>query len=139
MKRNLILPNDVQDVPRLAAFIDEICESVELDMTTTMQINLAIEEAVVNVMNYAYPPGTYGEVNIEAETNDNCLQFVISDQGKPFDPTLKEEADTTLSAEERQIGGLGIYLVRHIMDHVDYQWTDGRNVLTLKKNLKPKQ
>lgn len=138
MERNIILPNDVQDVPRLAAFIDEVCESVELDMTTTMQINLAIEEAVVNVMNYAYPPGTYGEVDVKAKTYDTYVEFVISDKGTPFDPTLKEEADTTLSAEDRKIGGLGIYLVRHIMDHVSYERTDGCNVLILRKDLKQK-
>ena len=136
MERNIILPNDVQDVPRLAAFIDEVCESVELDMTTTMQINLAIEEAVVNVMNYAYPSDTVGQVQIDAEANDQRLKFTIIDSGSPFDPTAKEEVDTTLSAEERPVGGLGIFLVRQLMDSINYERIDGRNVLTLRKKLK---
>ena len=134
--RSITLPNDVQDVPRLAEFVDSVCEEVGFDMTTTMQMNLAIEEAVVNVMNYAYPPGQSGEVNIEAMVNDVRLKVVISDQGLPFDPTAKGEVDTTLSAEDRPIGGLGIHLVRQLMDTINYERVDGRNILTLRKLLK---
>lgn len=134
--KNLTLPNDVQEVPQLAAFVDEVCEAAGMDMATTMQMNLAIEEAVVNVMNYAYPSGTKGEVRIEAKSNDSYVEFVISDDGTPFNPTEVKEADTTLSAEERSIGGLGILLVRHYMDKVKYKYVDGQNVLLLRKNLK---
>ena len=133
--KNLILPNDVQEVPKLAAFVDEVCEAAGMDMSATMQMNLAIEEAVVNVMNYAYPPGKKGEINISATANDSRLKIVISDSGVPFDPTAKGEADTTLSAEERPIGGLGIFLVRQLMDSVNYEHVDSYNVLTLMKNL----
>jgi sigma-B regulation protein RsbU (phosphoserine phosphatase) len=135
-KKNLILPNDVQEVPKLAAFVDEVCEAAGMDMSTTMQMNLAIEEAVVNVMEYAYPAGTKGEVRIEAQTNDTYVEFIISDDGKPFNPTEKGDVDTTLSAEERSIGGLGIMLVKHYMDDTIYKYVDGQNVLTLRKNLK---
>lgn len=135
-KKNLILPNDVQEVPKLAAFVDEVCEAAGMDMSTTMQMNLAIEEAVVNVMEYAYPAGTKGEVRIEAQTNDTYVEFIISDDGKPFNPTEKGDVDTTLSAEERSIGGLGIMLVKHYMDDTKYKYVDGQNVLTLRKNLK---
>ena len=134
-KRNLILPNDVQEVPKLAAFVDEVCEAAGMDMSTTMQMNLAIEEAVVNVMEYAYPADTKGEIKIEALANSVRLKFVISDWGKPFDPTSMEEVDTTLSVEERPIGGLGIHLVRQIMDSLNYERIDGKNVLTLRKKL----
>lgn len=133
--KNLTLPNDVQEVPQLAAFVDEICESAGIDMGTTMKMNLAIEEAVVNVMNYAYPQGTKGTVNIVGTIEDNWLQFVITDTGIPFDPTVQEDADTTLSAEDRPIGGLGIFMVRQIMDSVSYERTEGKNVLTLKKDI----
>ena len=126
----------MQEVPKLAAFVDEVCEAVGMDMSTTMQMNLAIEEAVVNVMEYAYPAGTKGEVRIEAQTNDSYVEFIISDDGKPFNPTEKGDVDTTLSAEERSIGGLGIMLVKHYMDNVIYKYVDGQNVLTLRKNLK---
>ena len=125
----------MQEVPKLAAFVDEVCEAAGMDMSTTMQMNLAIEEAVVNVMEYAYPAGTKGEVRIEAQTNDSYVEFIISDDGKPFNPTEKGDVDTTLSAEERSIGGLGIMLVKHYMDDTKYKYVDGQNVLTLRKNL----
>lgn len=135
-KHSIILPNDVQEVPRLAEFVDEVCEAVGFDMAIAMQINLAIEEAVVNVMNYGYPVGTVGEVRVDVIANDEWVKFIISDSGTPFDPTLKSEVDTTLSAEERNIGGLGIHLVRQLMDAIEYQYTDGKNILTLTKKKK---
>jgi sigma-B regulation protein RsbU (phosphoserine phosphatase) len=135
MHRTITLPNDVQKVPELAQFVEEVCEEVGLDMATTMQLNLALEEAVVNVMNYAYPSGVTGNIDIDARANDVRLKFTISDSGSPFDPTAKEEVDTTLSAEERSIGGLGIHLIRQIMDSINYEYVDGKNVLTLRKRL----
>lgn len=135
IKRRLVLPNDVQEIPKLAGFIDEFCETCGIDMSTTMSLNLAIEEAVVNVMDYAYPNGGKGDVYIEAECDNDVMTFIIRDNGIPFDPTKASEVDTTLSAEERPIGGLGIHLVRTIMDTEEYSYTDGQNVLTLKKKL----
>jgi sigma-B regulation protein RsbU (phosphoserine phosphatase) len=135
LQRSLTLANYIEQVPQLEEFVDGVCETVGFDMSTTMSLNLALEEAVVNVMNYAYPAGTKGSVNITAEANDRRLKFTISDYGMPFDPTAKSEVDTTLSAEERPIGGLGIHLVRQIMDSINYERTDGKNVLTLRKNL----
>lgn len=117
----------------MAAFVDEICEAAGMDMATTMQMNLAIEEAVVNVMSYAYPQGAQGFVNIEAQANESRLKFVITDNGIPFDPTAMAKVDTTLSTEERGIGGLGIHLVRTIMDSVKYKRVDDKNILTLRK------
>jgi sigma-B regulation protein RsbU (phosphoserine phosphatase) len=134
--RTLTLTNDLKDVPRLATFVEEICEALSFDDMVTMQMNLAIEEAVVNVMDYAYPEGVKGYVDIEAWADEQWLTFVITDSGKPFDPTTKGEVDITLSAEERDIGGLGIYLVRQIMDSIGYEYKDGHNVLTLKKKVK---
>ena len=136
-QNHLTLPNDVQEVPQLNAFVDEVCETAGLDMSTTMKINLAIEEAVVNVMNYAYPNGK-GDVDIDAQINDEHLQFIISDNGTPFDPTVKAEVDTTLSAEQRSIGGLGIHLIRQIMDTINYERVDNKNLLTLSKNITKK-
>ena len=136
IKRSIILPNDVQEIPQLAAFIDEFCESCGIDMSTTMSLNLAIEEAVVNVMDYAYPAGSNGDVLVDAESEDGLLTFVIRDNGSPFDPTKAGEVDTTLSVEERPIGGLGIHLVRTIMDTLDYSYENEQNILTLRKKLK---
>jgi sigma-B regulation protein RsbU (phosphoserine phosphatase) len=132
---SLTLPNDVQTIPQLAEFVDTVSEAVGLDMGTTMQMNLAMEEAVVNVMNYAYPADVKGTVDIEAKAGDGWLQFIISDSGTAFDPTAKGEVDTTLSAEERGIGGLGIHLIRQIMDSIEYERKDDRNVLTLTKKV----
>ena len=137
-RKQLVLQNDIEQVPTLALFVDEVCETVGLDMATTMKLNLAIEEAVVNVMNYAYPQGTVGDISIEAQADDEQLAFIISDSGSPFDPTAQQEADITLSAEERPIGGLGIHLVRQIMDDVAYERKDNYNILTLRKKLNNK-
>ena len=134
--RTLTLTNDLKDVARLATFVEEICEALSFDDMVTMQMNLAIEEAVVNVMDYAYPEGVKGYVDIEVWADEQWLTFVITDSGKPFDPTTKGEVDITLSAEERDIGGLGIYLVRQMMDSIGYEYKDGHNVLTLKKKVK---
>ncbi len=135
LQRSLTLSNDIERIPELSKFIEGVCEELELGMPETMSLNLALEEAVVNVMNYAYPKGAYGEVNIEAIANNKCLKIIIKDSGIPFDPTKQGEVDTTLSAEERPIGGLGIYLVREIMDSVNYEYVDHKNILTLRKNL----
>jgi anti-sigma regulatory factor (Ser/Thr protein kinase) len=104
------------------------------DMETTMRMNLAIEEAVVNVIDYAYPSGTVGSIDIKVTIYDNHMEFVISDSGTPFDPTKKEDVDISLPVEERRIGGLGIHLVRQLMDKINYERKDGRNILTLIKN-----
>ena len=135
MEYTLTLHNDVQEVPLLARFIDTISEENAMDMEMSKNINLAVEEAVVNVMNYAYPEGTVGEVRIDASVTDGLLTITIADSGTPFDPTGKEDPDINLPAEERAIGGLGILLVRQFMDIVTYQHTDGKNVLTLVKKI----
>ena len=135
LRRNIVLPNDVETITKLHPFIEEIGEKLELSSSLTMKLNLAVEEAVVNVMNYAYPEGTYGEVAIDAMADDKQLQIILTDCGVAFDPTESKEADTTLSADERPIGGLGIHLVRQIMDSVSYERTNDKNVLTLVKVL----
>ena len=136
MQHSITLTNDIQQVPQLAEFVDMVCEEVGMDMAVAIQMNLAMEEAVVNVMDYAYPEGVKGYVDIEVWADEQWLTFVITDSGKPFDPTTKGEVDITLSAEERDIGGLGIYLVRQMMDSIGYEYKDGHNVLTLKKKVK---
>jgi len=135
LQRCLTLHNDIEQVPQLAEFVEEVCEELNIDPSTTMQINLALEEAVVNVMSYAYAQNTKGEINIEASANDVRLKFTICDTGSPFDPTAKEDVDTTLSVEDRPIGGLGIHLVRQLMDSINYERIDNQNVLTLRKKL----
>lgn len=131
----LTLPNDIETIPQLNEFIDCFAEECGLDMSVSMALNLALEEAVVNSMSYAYPQGIQGEVSIEASCDSQQVVFTIRDSGTPFDPTTQADVDTSLTAEERPIGGLGIHLVRQIMDTVSYQRTDGQNILTLTKRL----
>ncbi len=135
LRKTLVLSNDTQEVPRLNDFATEVCEAVGLDSIVTMQVKLAIEEAVVNVMKYAYPQGTRGDVTIEAVSNDVRLKFTIIDSGKPFDPTVLPEVDTTLPAKERRIGGLGIHIVRQFMDSINYERSGNLNILAIRKNL----
>lgn len=131
----ILMRNDIQQIPTLAEWI----EGLNIPMALSMPINLALEEAVTNVMLYAYPGRNDGKVFVEfVEVNEpegKKLIFTISDSGIPFDPTQKEEADITLSVEERAIGGLGIHLVRQLMDEIVYEREDDKNILTLVKKL----
>lgn len=133
---SLTLVNDISAIPRLHEFLVEFADKVELDATLMSSLDLALEESVVNVMEYAYPKGTSGTVNIVSTVDGDFMQFVISDAGKPFDPTKQKNVDINLPAEKRPIGGLGIFLVRQIMDTVTYERVEGRNILTLRKKFK---
>ena len=135
-ERHLILHNDIQQIPQLAEFVEAVADVAHLDVGLTMSLNLALEEAVSNVIMYAYPKGSDGLVDIEAIIRKKELEFIISDNGTPFDPTAAPEADITLDAEERPIGGLGIFLVKNIMDVVEYTRSDdGKNILSMIKKL----
>lgn len=131
----IVMRNDIQQIPTLAEWVDEL----HVPDALNMPINLALEEAVTNVMMYAYPGRNDGKVFVEytefTDADGKRLIFTISDSGIPFDPTKKEEVDTSLSAEERGIGGLGIHLVRQLMDEVKYARNDDKNILTLVKHI----
>lgn len=130
----LTLHNDIAETPKINEFMEALAEEATLDPALTCSLNLAIEEAVVNVMNYAYPKDHIGQIKLEAFVNDVRMKFVITDSGEPFDPTTKAEPDTNAALDDRPIGGLGIFLVRQIMDTVNYERIDGNNILTLRKN-----
>ena len=134
-ERHLLIHNDIQQIPQLADFVETIAEEKHLDHSLTLSLNLALEEAVTNVIMYAYPEGTDGLVDIEAIIREHSLSFVISDSGQPFDPTALPDADVSQSIENRQVGGLGIYLVRSIMDSVSYERNGGKNILSMTKNI----
>lgn len=139
LRDSITLSNDVNNIPQLAEFVERTCEAVNLSATAVMQVNLAIEEAVANVMNYAYPVGERGDIDIVAEADDEMLKYIITDGGAPFDPTIYKKVDTTLSAEERNIGGLGIHLMRRYMDSINYERIEGKNILTLRKKTEIKE
>lgn len=129
----LTLINKIEEIGKLEPFIEQIGERLSLAPDLVFNLNLVLEEAVSNVINYAYPHQEGKEINIQASLMKDNLIFVITDSGVAFDPTLVPEADITLSAEERPIGGLGIFIIKQIMNEVNYQRIDGKNVFTLKK------
>ena len=117
-------------------FVRGELENQGCSMKVMMQIEIAVEEIYVNIVHYAYNP-EIGEATIRCEVTNNPMQVIIQflDSGIPFDPLAKEDADITLSAEERNIGGLGIFMVKQSMDEVNYEYTEGKNVLTIRKVL----
>jgi sigma-B regulation protein RsbU (phosphoserine phosphatase) len=134
----IIMRNDIQQIPTLAEWIDSLGIPAELNMP----VNLALEEAVSNVMLYAYPDVKNGQVLVEFVRScidlnkpQEQIVFIISDGGIPFDPTQQPPADISLSLEDRAIGGLGIHLVLQLMDEVHYERVDEKNVLTLIKRI----
>ena len=134
--QHLVLHNSIDQISLLPAFVEEAVKASKLDPALTDSLNLALEEAVTNVIFYAYPKGTVGDIYIEVAEADNALTFTIKDSGKAFDPTARKEVDITASVEERPVGGLGIHLVRQIMDGVRYERRGNKNVLILTKNYK---
>lgn len=133
MEFQLVLHNCIDEIPRLAEFVDMVCEAAQADYSVSMSLNLALEEAVTNVMLYAYPEGKEGELRVDCTARPGHLLFALSDEGEPFDPTQVADADVSLDVKERPIGGLGIFLVRQIMDQVSYERKDGKNVLIMTK------
>lgn len=133
--RKISLHNDIRETPKIADFMDDIVGETGIDKGLASSLNLALEEAVVNVMNYAYPKDKVGNIMLEAYAFDNSLKFVITDNGIPFDPTATDEPDISAGLDDRAIGGLGIFLVTHLMDKVEYARVNGNNVLTLSKTL----
>ncbi len=123
-----------ENLPKVLGFAEGYLEEAGCPIKTQMQVNIAVEEIFVNIASYAYAPET-GSVRIRMRTEEDPAMAVITfeDRGVPYDPLAKEDPDVTLSAEERQIGGLGIYMVKQSMDHVRYEYKDGKNILTLEK------
>ena len=135
MRKELKLKNQVDELQRLNLFIEEICGELGLDMQLQLDLNLVLEEVVSNVIYYAYPEGTIADIELHAEYDGKELTFVLSDQGKYFDPTLKDDLDTDVNPMDRNLGGMGIYIVKNIMNEVTYQRLEGRNLLTMRKKI----
>ena len=136
MRKTLNLHNDVNEVPMLGEWMEVTGEQLGLSMATVFQLNLALEEAFVNVVDYAYPGKNGMPVQLNMDGKGETLIFTLIDEGEPFDPTTLEEPDTSLPAEERPIGGLGVFLVKQIMDEVRYERQGTRNILTMTYTIK---
>ena len=135
MEKEIRITNSLDEIGTLAEFIEDLGAELSLSMETTMHINLALEEAVSNIIMYAYPQEGEHEIILKTTATDQQLIFLLTDSGLSFDPTNAPEVDINIPAEERQIGGLGIFLIRRIMNEVSYQRLDGENHLVMKKNL----
>jgi serine/threonine-protein kinase RsbW len=135
MEKSIILANDISEISRLYEFIEELGSDFSLSPDIVFNLNLVLEEAVVNIINYAYPKEDHESIYLSAKMHEGSIVLVLTDTGKEFDPTAVPEADVTLSADDRQIGGLGIFLIRQIMNEVKYERIEGKNVLTLEKKV----
>jgi serine/threonine-protein kinase RsbW len=135
MRKELKLKNQVGELERVNQFIADIGEELGLGKELQMNLNLVLEEMVSNVIFYAYPRNASAEIELLAESDGHELTFVLSDAGKEFDPTQKEDANPDVNPADRDIGGMGIYIVKNIMNQVSYQRLEGKNLLTMKKNI----
>lgn len=134
--KELTLDATIENVAVVTAFVDEQLEQLDCPMKTQFQVDVAIDELFGNIAHYAYNPEV-GAATVRVEVTEKPLAVVITfiDNGVPYDPLAKADPDVTLPAEEREIGGLGIYMVKKSMDDVSYEYKDGKNILRIKKNI----
>ena len=125
----------MEDLDEMMAFVDGQLEEYGCPAKVQIQIEVAVEEIFVNIASYAYTPET-GPATVRMRIQDDVAVITFIDSGVPYDPLAKPDPDVTLSAEERPIGGLGIYLVKKSMDSISYNYESGKNVLQLEKRLK---
>ena len=135
--KELNIAATVENIEVVTDFVNEQLEALDCPMKAQMQIDIAIDELFGNIAHYAYNPDV-GDAIVRVEVIEDPLAVVITfiDKGVPYDPLAKEDPDITLSAEERGIGGLGIFMVKKTMDEITYEYKDGQNILAIKKSLK---
>ena len=134
--KELTIEATLENIPTITDVVNGQLEMHECSLKAQMQIDIAIDELFSNIANYAYNTEV-GMATVRIDLLENPLRVVLTfiDNGVPYDPLKKEDPDVTLSAEERQIGGLGIYMVKKSMDEITYEYKDGQNILTIKKNI----
>ena len=132
--KEITIEAKVENLNQVLAFLDEELEMHDCPMKVAMQMDIAVEELFVNIAYYAYNPDV-GMATIQIDFSDTPKQVSVTfiDSGIPYDPVAKEDPDVTLSAEERKIGGLGIYMVKKSMDAMEYERRDEKNILTIRK------
>ena len=135
--KELTLAATVENINAVTDFVGEQLEKVDCPMKARMQINIAIDELFGNIAHYAYHPET-GDATVRVEIMQDPLRVIITfiDGGVPYDPLAAVDPDTTLSAEERALGGLGIFMVKKSMDEITYRYENGRNILSVRKTLR---
>ena len=134
--KELTLPATIENIETVIDFVNGQLEEIKCPLKAQMQIDIAIDELFGNIAHYAYNPET-GPATVRVEVTEDPIAVVITfiDRGVPYDPLKKEDPDITLSAEERAIGGLGIFMVKKTMDEISYEDKDGKNILRIKKNM----
>ncbi|MBS6461964.1 MAG: ATP-binding protein [Ruminococcus sp.] len=134
--KELTLPATIENIETVIDFVNGQLEEIKCPLKAQMQIDIAIDELFGNIAHYAYNPET-GPATVRVEVTEEPIAVVITfiDRGVPYDPLKKEDPDITLSAEERAIGGLGIFMVKKTMDEISYEYKDGKNILRIKKNM----
>ena len=134
--KELRIEATLENLDNVLAFVDAGLEEQDCPIKVQMQLDVAVEELYVNIAHYAYAPGT-GQAVIEFDYNEDTgvVKITFKDSGTPFDPTAKADPDTTLSAAERQIGGLGIYMAKKSTDEMNYEYKDNMNILSIFKKL----
>ena len=134
--KELTIAATVENIETVTDFVNRELEALDCPMKAQMQIDIAIDELFGNIAHYAYNPET-GDATVRVEVIEDPMSVVITfiDKGVPYDPLAQEDPDTTLSLEERSIGGLGVFMVKKTMDDVTYEYKDGQNILKIKKNL----
>jgi serine/threonine-protein kinase RsbW len=139
-RETITLRNDRAEIPRLAAFIDGFCEPLGPAQEDLMSFHLALEEAVTNVIHHGYVDGRAHEFTVSlAAAPGGMVTAVVSDDAPAFDPVARPPVDTSLPLEERPIGGLGVHLIKNLMDSVRYERREGRNILTLEwRSIRPR-
>ena len=133
--KSLVISNQINELARVEVFLEELGEQWDLNIALVYSINLSIEEALTNIISYGYDDDGSHEITIDFSKNGPILSISIIDDGHAYDPTLREDPDISLSAEERPIGGLGIFLIKKLMDHVEYQRKENKNYLILTKSI----
>ena len=128
----LTLKNDLGEITRLAEELEGFCERNGVSPGSLMALNLALEEIVTNVISYGFDGGEH-EIDLELLLDDGCVQATVADAGEEYDPLQRGDPDIDAPLEERRIGGLGVLLVKRLMDDVSYARTGGRNILTIRK------
>ena len=134
--KELTIAATVENIETVTDFVNEQLEALDCPIKAQMQIDIAIDELFGNIAHYAYNP-EIGKATVRVEVIEDPLAVTITfiDNGVPYDPLAKADPDTTLSADEREIGGLGIYMVKKSMDDITYEYKDGQNILKIKKKL----
>ena len=134
--KEMTIPATVENIEKVTDFVNSQLKEINCPMKAQLQIDVAIDELVGNIAHYAYNPET-GPATVRVEVLNPPISVVVTfiDHGMPYDPLKKDDPDITLSAEDREIGGLGIFMVKKTMDEITYEYKDGQNILRIRKDI----